>query len=186
MGRAIITIGRHQGRKRKDGCSKSYGKISLVSKDLRPFIGKKVKVRFTIELLEKKCSLCLRVAPVLDRHHILPKHKEKKKGIGPNSVERVCKACHKVIHYTFTNGELRKLAEEGFDIGNIKGYEKLFPKKAKFLKKGVKWIKKSDVLGMKEPKKFFYKLEHGLNPMKEFTSEQRIEYSWRKLEKRRG
>lgn len=55
-----------------------------------------------------RCGLCEREVPLLTEHHLIPRSQGRRRGLRAAELptERLCPACHKFLHRTFTNAEL--------------------------------------------------------------------------------
>ncbi|UBV43405.1 HNH endonuclease [Deinococcus taeanensis] len=85
---------------------------------------------------EEPCALCSRTVPNLTEHHLLPRSQGRRQGlrVADLPTTRLCPACHKFLHRTFTNAEL---AREYRDLETLRAH----PDVHRF----VAWIRKQPV-----------------------------------------
>lgn len=56
------------------------------------------------------CGLCGRAVPILTEHHLIPRSQGRRQGarVADLPTVKLCGACHKFLHRTFTNAELAR------------------------------------------------------------------------------
>ena len=79
------------------------------------------------------CALCERQPPMLTEHHLVPRSQGRRRGIKIAMLPtvRLCPACHKFLHKTFSNAEL---------AGEFNSLDALLEREE--VQRFVAWIKK--------------------------------------------